>query len=386
MKFDKSNTRFPVKNELIYLAHGGISPLYSAAAQKAIELLTDQQYYGGQHFMKHYPVELEQLKVNAGALMKTWPGNIAAVKNTSEALSMVANGYPFEAGDEILSFVHEYPANHYPWRLQESRGVQLKLVPNIPGRPDIDPNLVGSWSMDALEALITPRTRIIAISHVQFTSGYAANLKQLGELCRDRGIDFIVDVAQSLGAMPVYPEEWNISALATAGWKWLLGPFGIGIFYTSEAFRQKLAITAIGAETMVQGMDYLDHTWNPHPTAKRFEYSSSPISLVGALATCLREVHTQYAPEDMLQEILHLQDVLLGKLDNPAFKPLRFDRENRSGILSLVCADPGLAAKELSKRGIVCTPRGGLLRIAPHFYNTDEEMIRVAEALNGMEM
>jgi len=305
------------------------------------------------------------------------------VKNTSEALSMVANGYPFQAGDEVISYIHEYPANHYPWRLQERRGVKLKLLSNVPARQDIDPALPGSWSMEELQNLITPRTRVIALSHVQFASGYAADLRALGQLCRERGIDLVVDAAQSLGSMPLYPEEYNIAALAAAGWKWLLGPFGTGVFYTSEAFREKLTPVLVGAETMQQGMDYLDHHWNPHASAKRFEYSSSPVILVAALATCLREVHQRYSPEAIFAEILRLQDHFLKKLDNPAVKPLLFPTGHRSGILSLVCQDLEKRMQQLKEAKIACSPRGGLLRVAPHFYNTEEDMEALAAVLNG---
>ena len=382
MPFDKSSTLFPASQKMSFLGHCSISPLYGPAAELAVELIRDQQYHAGLHFVDTYLEQLEQLKIHAAALLRTWPEHIAVVKNTSEALSMVANGYPFEPGDEVISYIHEYPANHYPWRLQERRGVKLKLLSNVPARDDISPVLPGGWSMAELESLITPRTRIVALSHVQFTSGYAADLRALGQLCRERGIDLVIDAAQSLGSMPVFPEEMNIAALASAGWKWLLGPFGTGVFYTSALFREKLAPVQVGAETMQQGFDYLDHTWNPHTSAKRFEYSSSPISLVAALAKVIGEVHARYGAEAIYQEILRLQDVFLGALDNPNLKPLVFDPPHRSGILSLVGPDLKACNQRLLEANIACALRSGFLRVAPHFYNTDEEMLRLAEALS----
>ncbi|MBK8045034.1 MAG: aminotransferase class V-fold PLP-dependent enzyme [Haliscomenobacter sp.] len=193
---------------------------------------------------------------------------------------------------------------------------------------------MGWFSMDDLEALITPRTRIIALSHVQFTSGFAADLQAIGALCRERGIDFIVDAAQSLGSMPVYPEEWNISALASAGWKWLPGPNRRrGVLHLPSISRQAGPVQ-VGAETMTQGFDYLDHRWTPHTTAKRFEYSTSTITHVAALNTCLREVHNYYGIGPIFGEILRLQDVFLAHLNHPEIKPLIFEAPYRSGILS----------------------------------------------------
>ena len=186
--------------------------------------------------------------------------------------------------------------------------------------------------------------------------------------------------------MPVFPEEYNIAALASAGWKWLMGPFGIGVFYTSPMFREKIAITQIGAETMQQGMNFLDHSWNPHPTAKRFEYSSSSISHVAALATCVQELHAHYGAENIYPEIIRLQDVFLNELENPAFKPLVFDQENRSGILSVYCEQWEAFANVLAEKKIVCAMRSDFIRVAPHFYNTDEDMKKLAKVMNEVSL
>lgn len=379
--FDKSPERYPIKNQGIYLAHCGISPLYSGAAQKAIGLIQEQSLHGGSHFMDFYNPILENFKIQISQLLQTSGENIAAVRNTSEALSMIANGYPLEPGDEIITFEHEYPANFYPWLIQERRGVKVRQISNFPARDDIAPELVGMVPYDAIEALITPRTRILALSHVQFTSGYAIDLARIGAMCKERGIDFIVDVAQSLGSMPVFPESMHISALASAGWKWLLGPMGIGVFYTSPAFREKLAPVIIGAETMTQGFDYLDHGWKPHHSAKRFEYSTSTITHVAALTTSLEENQNLYGIAAIFEEIQRLQDVFLAHFDHPQIKPLVFEPPHRSGILSLATPDAGNCSQFLATQDVQVTARGGFLRIAPHFYNTDQEMIRAAERI-----
>ncbi len=384
MKFDKSENRFSSKKEITFLGHCSVSPLYPTAAEKAIEIIREQQYRGGTgKLIEYYTEEMEQFKIQSARLLRTEPANMAVVKNTSEALSMVANGYPFEEGDEVISFAHEYPANYHRWRLQElKRGVKLKLLPNVPARHDIPSGLVGKWSFNALEEMITPRTKVVALSHVQYTSGYAADLKKLGELCKAHDIDLIVDVAQSLGSMPVFPEEYHIAALASAGWKWLLGPMGTGVFYTSALLRNKLDTVQVGAETMEQAWNFLDLDWNPVETAKRFEYSTSPVTLVAALATCMREVHNPYGAEAIFREILRLQDLFLEKLDSPFIKPLLFEPEHRSGVLSLYCEDLDAVKNRLKEAKVFCAPRAGYLRVAPHYFNTEEDMESLAELLN----
>jgi len=335
--------------------------------------------------MDEYNKILDEFKETFGALLNTSPDNIAATKNTSEAFSMIAEGYPFQEGDEVISFVHEYPANHFPWKLQaRKRGVRLKLIPNIPF-PEVPNTFCGSWKLSHIESFITKRTRIIAISHVQFTSGFAADLSALGALCKEHNIDLVVDVAQSLGSLPVYPEEWNIAAVASAGWKWLLGPVGIGIFYTSPAFRAKLAPVLIGAETMQQCPDYLDHSWTPHTTAKRFEYATSPVSLLLGSLEAVKANQLKKGVEKIQQRIFHLQNVFLQHLDNPSFIPLVFPEKNRSGIFSLYHPNAGDCADRLQTFGITCSSRGGYLRVAPHAHNSEADMRELADLLYGFE-
>jgi len=379
-----------------------VSPLYTGALQKELEYAGRQNREGGLIFADYDKV-LQELRVAAAKLLDTPYHNLAFIKNTSEGVCMVANGYRFEKGDQVISYVHEYPANYYPWKLQERRGVDLLLLPDQNGigkmytSPKYKPH---SWSMDDLEKLVTKRTRIIAISHVQFTSGFAVDLKQLGEFCRGHDIDLVVDAAQSLGALPIYPEEYNISAIISSGWKWLMGPIGTGLLYTSEKFRSKLGDTVVGAEMMTQGTDYLDHSWHPHHTAKRFEYSTSPISLAAALETCITDIPLKYKPENIRGELFRLQDLVVGLLDRDRFTPLLFSEKNRATILSVICNrkedDPGEIVKALTKkwtastpgkgeeRGVVCTERGGYLRFAPHYYNTDEEIQYAVELLNSI--
>ena len=384
--FDKSNDLFPVKKNYIYLAHCGISPLFSGAYLKELEISRAQRDTGALAF-KRYEDHLDELRATAAALLQTSPENLAFVKNTSEGMGLIANGYPFEKGDRIISYIHEYPANHYPWKLQELRGVELVLLPNRDKACGAGDGLPCSWSMSDLEQMANDKTRIIALSHVQFTSGFAADLKALGDFCRSRGIDLVIDAAQSLGSLPVYPEESNISAIASSGWKWLLGPVGTGLLYTSEQFRNKLGHVLVGAEVMVQGTDYLDHTWQPHHSARRFEYSTSPVCLAAALKACIEKIPLHYGPENIRQEVFRLQDIVLEHLDRSRFTPVEFPAEHRSGILSVVCRDdPDLIVKAMERNGVICSSRGGYLRLAPHFYISDEEIQRAVFLLNSVEI
>lgn len=384
--FDKSIQRFPITGQYVYLAHCGIAPLYAGALLKEREI-ADAQSLTGALVYAQYDAVLQGLRAAAAELLKTSPDNLAFVKNTSEGIGLIANGYPFQRGDQIISYVHEYPANHFPWKLQERRGAELVLLPNrdITGAAPNDRSV--AWTMRDLQERVTPRTRIVALSHVQFASGYCADLAPLAAFCRAHEIDLVLDAAQTLGCLPVHPEELGIAAVISSGWKWLMGPIGTGLLYTSQRFRKKLDLVMVGAETMEQGTDYLNHDWQPLASSKRFEYSTAAISLAAALECCLRELPLRYTVEAIQAEIHRLHEVFLSVLDGGRCRPLFAPEEQRSSILSLVVpGDANVLRRRLLKANVICTERGGYLRIAPHFYNTDEELERTAHLLNAMDV
>lgn len=331
------------------------------------------------------PVDL--FREAGGRLLETSAANVSYVRNTSEGLGLLAAGYPVKPGDEIISYEHEYPANHYPWRLMEKRGAKLVLVPNssygrLTGKTGIPDGPCG-FSMEDLESRITPNTRIIALSHVQFPSGFAADLALLGKICRERGIDLIVDAAQSLGVLPIFPEKLGIAALASSGWKWLMGPVGTGLLYTSAAFRDKIEITMAGADLMQQGMDYLNHSWNPHLDGRKFQYSTHDFSGPAALAAMM-EAAVQRGIESIQKHVFELQAAFLARLDQDRFKPLLYSEQNRSGILSLlpVTGNADQIARDLTAQGIVVSPRAGFIRVGAHYTNTVQEVETAVDALN----
>ncbi|MFK7817182.1 MAG: aminotransferase class V-fold PLP-dependent enzyme, partial [Planctomycetaceae bacterium] len=244
-----------------------------------------------------------------------------------------------------------------------------------------------SWSFEELESAVTDRTRMIALSQVQFTSGYAADLPRLGEFCKSRNIDLVIDAAQGLGCLPIYPEECNIACVASAGWKWLLGPVGTGVLYTSPEFREKVEITMSGADHMVQDTNYLDQTWNPHTTGRKFEYSTVSYAVLDGMATGLEEVFLPNTMEQIRDHNFALQEQFLEQLDTTKYQPVIHVPEHRSGILALIpkVSDAKSISGELDKQNIVITPRDGYLRVAPHLCTTDNEIDQAVEALNAIE-
>ena len=381
--FEKSEKLFPAKEHGCFLSHCAVSPLYGEAAS-TMNGFQGRMASNGLVALSDFVDVLPRFRKAYAALLKTAADNMSFVHSTAEALCQIANGYPFKPGDQIISYVHEYPSNHYPWLMQQRRGVQLRLLPDVARPAEGEPgNLPVHWSMADLERLCTPRTRVVAVSHVQFTSGFAADLKELGEFCRERDIDLIVDCAQSLGSLPVYPEEFNIAAVASSGWKWLLGPKGAAVLYTSPELRKKLTPTMAGPGMMQQTFDYLDHSWNPFTDGRLFEYSTLGWDHVAGLAVIAEEIFAKYRIEAIADEIFRLQDLFLESLNHDLYRPLHFEKKHRSGILSLVpLRDAASLAAELVREGVVVTERSGYLRVAPHFYLDDEQIVEAASCFN----
>lgn len=369
----------------VYLAHCGLSPLYHGSGEIMHHLIDVHMKQGGALFSDYYIQEMTKAKTLLAQYLNTEPENMALVRNTTEALSMVANGYPWKTGDEVILYIHEYPANYYPWIIQQNKGVRVRMLKNHMPFDKIPSDLPGKWSWDELVNEVGDRTRMIVMSHVQFVSGYAADLEQLGEFCRERGIDLVVDGAQSLGTLSLDLTKYHISALSGSGWKWLRGPMGIAPFYTSEAMRKKLNLTVVGAETMQQGTDFLNHEWNPHDSARRYEYATTSAYLMAGLNKVLEEVFLEWDGEELVQRLFHLQDHFLDRIDHPDFIPLKWPENHRSGILSIYHPKAADVEIYLRENGIITTARSSYLRVAPHYYNTEEEMAYLADRLNEFE-
>jgi len=380
--FDKSDTLFPVRRDHVDVATCSIGAMYAPAAE-AEQALVAAHSARGMLLTEGYRGILSRFRRNVAAMLGVEPDDVAYVSNTAEGMGLIANGYPFEPGDQVIGYVHEFPSNHYPWVLQQQRGVELVLLSDVDpglGLPDGRPR---AWSMDELTRRVTDRTRVIALSHVQFTSGYAADLDELGTFCRERAIDLVVDAAQSLGVLPLRPADHGIAAVVSSAWKWLLASRGAGLVYLSPELQGKLRTTMAGDGMMKHRLEYLNHDWDPVEGARRFEYSTLPWEHLVAIETVTEEVFLRYGIEAIHEEVLRLHEVLLDGLDAAKVRPVVFSDRHRSGILSLVPGrDPKEVVAALRAEGIVATAQGGYVRIAPHFFIDDADIERVVAALN----
>jgi cysteine desulfurase/selenocysteine lyase len=215
---------FPVTKKYVYMNHSAVCPLSARVQAAMTRLVDDVTEHGAVHY-DQWCAEYERVRSSAARLVSARPHEIAFMRNTSDGLSAIANGIDWREGDNVVTSNVEFPSNIYPWmRLGRERGITLKMAKERDGRIDID----------ELLSLVDGRTRVVAISWVQFASGYRSNLAQIGRFCRERDIVFVVDAIQGLGALELDVENDCVDAFAADAHKYLLGPEGIALLYVSD--------------------------------------------------------------------------------------------------------------------------------------------------------
>jgi cysteine desulfurase/selenocysteine lyase len=315
------------------------------------------------------------LKVRAARLINaSSPDEIVLMPNTAHGINTAALSLPLRAGDNVLVLDGAYPANLYPWMNLAHRGVLTKVVPQREGGLDLN----------VLQSRIDGRTRAIALDAVMFATGFRNDLEAVGRICRERGIFFVVDGIQALGALPIDVRACNIDIMATGSQKWLLGAPGSGFLYCRAALLPELVPGAyVGTSSMVDPLNYLDYNFTLQPNAERFSLGTP--NILGAIAlnaslTLLEEA----GREAVAERVLRLADVLISELGERGYGfAASTAPEHRSGIViaTMPQADALAACVRLAGEKIMLTVRGDGVRLAPHFYNTEDELMRVCEVL-----
>jgi selenocysteine lyase/cysteine desulfurase len=301
---------------------------------------------------------------------------------TSLGLSLFANGIDWKPGDEVVCCRDDYPANVYPWMNLERKGVKMRwLQPDSPG--EITPELV--------EGALSSRTRLVAIASCHFLSGYRPNLEAIGRTVRKRGVLFAVDAIQTLGAFALDVERAGIDLLSADAHKWMLGPMAIGIVYVRENRFEEVRPTLLGAWNIESPRFLTQDVIQFVPTARRYEPGVlNAVGIYGMKAAL--ELLLGAGVENISARILELKKSLLEKLDPLGFHVLGpREGEHASGITTVWHPTGSIArmARALEQAGVVASlrfDRSGreYLRFSPHFYNTEEELERVAEVLSPL--
>lgn len=363
---------FPITERYIYLNHAAVSPLSKPARDAMLGLIEDVSLNGTVHY-DDWLETYERVRAAAARLIGARPREVAFMRNTSDAISAIANGIDWREGDNVVTCDVEFPANIYPWMRLAERGVHLKMARERNGRIELD----------ELISLMDERTRVLAISWVQFASGFRSDLRRLGQACRERGVIFAVDAIQGLGALDLDVERDFVDALAADAHKYLLGPEGIALLYISDRIIEKIRPVVVGWTSVKNPMDFLNYRLEYRDGAARFECGTLNTVGVYGLGAAI-ELLLKVGTREIEDYLLGLNAYLMERLEQKGYEIISSRRPSeRSAIVACRhrAHPPGELCRMLLSKGIVTSARAGRLRISPHFYNTREEIDALIEAL-----
>jgi selenocysteine lyase/cysteine desulfurase len=353
----------------VYFNHAAVAPLPRRVAQ-ALEAHNENVRDRGAADWRNWYAKIEAARETAARFVGGKKQEIAFVPSTSWGLNLVAQAFPWKAGDNVVGDDMEFPANVYPWMLLEGRGVEYRRAKSRGGR------VCASDVVSACDA----RTRVVAISWVAFHNGWVYPLDEIGAFCRERGILFVVDAIQGLGALPIDLRSTPADVLVADGHKWLLGPEACAIFFVGEGARERVPPPFGGWWNVRLKTSYLDYGLDFFEGGRRYEAGTLPTGQIFGLAASLdllREVGT----DEVAARIRQTTEALAAGLTELGWK-IASPEPRLSGILAAVppAGSPYEAAKRLEAAGIIVSPREGAVRFAPHFYNDVSEVRRILEA------
>lgn len=359
---------FPVRQRLVYLNHAAVSPLCRPAAEAMRWMAADAMEYGSLHYGQWLET-YEGLRVAAARLIGAARSEIALMKNTSEGIATIAMGLDWRAGDKLVAFREEFPANYYPWKRLEETGVRVEWLSYLDPLDRIDQACRGA--------------RLLAISFVQYLSGHRVDLEAIGEICHRHGCAFLVDAIQGLGAFPVDVRRAHIDALAADGHKWLLGPEGCGILFVSQEFQESVRPVEFGWTNVAGYANYASRDMTLRQDAGRYECGTlNTIGCYGLRASI--ELLLEVGVEAVAPAVQRLGDLVAEGVQAKGYEVLsQRTPANGAGIVSFRKAGLEAASimQKLSAAGVTAAPRQGWVRVSPHFYIGPDDIGRMLEAL-----
>jgi cysteine desulfurase/selenocysteine lyase len=368
-------TEFPWTADTIYLNNASIGPL-PERTRCALEAFNRKRAAPHQLPDRDIMAMMSGSRRLVADLIGAVPEEIALSINTGFGLSLAARALPLKAGDIVLASDKEFPANVYPWMLLKDIGVSLELAPTTPeGWPD---------ESFLLERLTDPRVRVLAVSLVQFSNGYTVDLSRLSRATRASGTYLVVDAIQAVGQLQVDLKETPVDILSCGAQKWLLSPWGSGFVYVRRELIRELrpAVTGWmafeGTDDFTRLTQYNDSL---RGDARRFELITLPYQEFAGMNASLALLLSVGIPR-IAQHLQELHGPVLRWAEQKGARVVSPTGERGSGILCVAPPDVGSAFRALKAAGVVASLREGAIRLSPHFYNTVEEMERVAEILD----
>lgn len=365
---------FPALRRYAYLNSAAVSPIPVSAIEAVNVQLEDVSEHGSTNYPEWVATK-NRSRALVAEMLNVDPVNVAFTRNTSDGFAAIAAGIEWKPSDNIVTFHREFPANFYPWRSVRDRyGVELRLCPEREGRMELE-EFIG---------LIDENTRLVSISAVQFSTGYRADLKRIGEAAHAVGALFAVDVIQGLGAMPFDLPGCNVDLASGASHKWLCAPEGCGILYVSDSARDRVTPSLVGWISVEEPWDFKDLDQRYKPNALAWESGTGASSLFYGLEQSLKLlIGTGIGLIE--SHLAELSDYLCEGLSFRNYKIISSRQPGEKSQIVSVKPPEGQTSddifKKLESENVIVSSRSGILRISPHFYNVKEDIDRLVDSL-----
>ncbi len=373
MNIEKFRKEFPVADEIIFFDHARVAPLPERVRKMVTAFVDDATRFGTAHY-ESWILELERTRKKFAQLINADLDEVAFVKNTSEGISIVANGFDWQPGDNVVIPDIEFPANVYPWWNLKHRGVETRMVKSVGGRV----------LFDDLVKHVDSRTRILSISSVECNSGFRSDLNRIGAFCKEKGVLFFVDAIQSLGVLPMDVKKDHIDFLSADGHKWMLSVEGLGGFYISKEVVDKIRPVTMGWGNVINAANFMDYDFTLQTDAKKFEEGTPNTMSIHAFGAAL-ELLLEVGIDNIEKRVMGLGDCIIEGLKSRGIKIYSSTRlSERSGNISFVLdKDVSQLYSFMMENKVKLTVRDGLVRFSPHFYNNEEEILKVFDLLDS---
>ncbi len=368
--------QMPVHSRWGYFDHAAVAPL-PEPTRAALRRWLDEAAEQGDVAWPRWAAEVERVRAQTATMLAVDEAEIALARNTTEGIGLVAEGFPWREGDNVVFAANDFPSNRFAWLNLASRGVEPRAVPSQGGI--VDPAELAQ-ACDA-------RTRLVAVSWVDYLSGRANDLAALVEIAHAHGGYFFLDAIQGLGVLPLDVRGLGIDFLAADGHKWLLGPEGAGIAYIRRELLPMLRPLMVGWHSAVGSSEFGQPGMRLKETAARYEGGTYPVATFLGLAASLELLLAVGGPARIgprLQQVASLAREKL-RAAGANIHGLADDELPQSGILLFEL--PGQNPTEIRRRclqqGVVVSCRGGHVRLSPHAYCNEEDLDRLAFALGA---
>lgn len=356
--------------------HGPFPRATAERIQRAIEMKCNPARIEPPHFFGL----TERVRERLARLVGAHPSEIALTNSATQGIGAVAAGLEWASGDEVVVASVNFPSNLFTWLNLRRRGVSVRVL-----KP-ADSEL----KTEEVAAALTPRTRVLALDWVSYTTGMRLDLAELGELAHRQGAWFVVDGTQGVGALALDVHALLVDALAVAAYKWLLGPYGTGFVYFSSGLRERLELQAVNWLS-VEGSDQFDSLPVDHFTLPR----AAKVFDVPATASFLN-LHGLEASLEFVERVgvgavtahcRHLLDRLADELRRRNYLlSAAAQPEHQSTILCFQAGSLEATAQlhaKLVARHIAVSLRHEWIRVSPYLYNDDEDLDRLLAAVDG---